>query len=290
MDVSEHQPSGIPLSFEFFPPRTEEGVIRLRQTRARLNDLLSPEYFSVTFGAGGSTRDRTFETAVEIGAEHKAPVAPHISCIGATGSAVREMLTAYAGVGIKRIVALRGDLPSGAVYQGELPHAIELVQMIRQHLGDDMHISVAAYPEKHPEASDLLTDLEYFADKVRAGANAAITQYFFNPDAYFRFLDDCRRHHIPDIPIVPGIMPITNAGQLIRFSTMCGAEIPRWLKLRLEVLADDQTALEEYGCDVVATLCERLLAGGAPGLHFYSLNKADPVLNICARLGLKAQP
>ncbi|HHC72003.1 MAG TPA: methylenetetrahydrofolate reductase [NAD(P)H] [Thiotrichales bacterium] len=278
---------GRSLSFEFFPPKTDTGREKLRRTHARLAQL-RPEFFSVTFGAGGSTREGTYETVREIQASGDAPAAPHISCIGASRESIRELLQAYRAIGVRRIVALRGDLPSGMVERGEFAHADELVAFIREETGDWFYIEVAAYPEFHPEAPSASADLRNFARKVAAGANRAITQYFFNPDAYFRFVDWCQAFGI-GIDVVPGIMPIVNYRQLARFSEGCGAEIPRWLRWRLEELVDDVEALRAFGTDVVSAMCERLLAGGAPGLHFYTLNMAAPTLAICDRLGIDVQ-
>lgn len=276
-------PSERTFSFEFFPPKTPEGVEKLRATRSELARL-EPAFFSVTFGAGGSTRDRTLETVLEIQAEgHNA--APHLSCIGATRASIREILATYKAHGIRHIVALRGDLPSGMADPGEFRYAAELVAFIREETGDWFHIEVAAYPEFHPEARSAQQDLLHFKRKVEAGANAAITQYFYNADAYFRFVEDVEALGV-DIPIVPGIMPITNYAQLARFSDACGAEIPRWIRKRLEGFGEDLASLRAFGLDVVSALCQRLLSGGAPGLHFYTLNQAGPTTAIWQRLGL----
>lgn len=271
------------FSFEFFPPKTPEGVEKLRATRRQLAQL-KPAFFSVTFGAGGSTRDRTLETVLEIRSEGYA-AAPHLSCIGSTQENIRAVLEQYKAYGIRHIVALRGDLPSGTVSAGEFRYANELVQFIRQETGDYFTIEVAAYPEFHPQARTAQDNLRHFKMKVDAGANAAITQYFFNADAYFYFVDECQAMGI-DIPIVPGIMPINNFSQLARFSDACGAEIPRWLRLRLQGYGDDTASIKSLGLDVVTALCDRLLAGGAPGLHFYTLNNAGPSSTIWQRLGL----
>ncbi|MHB1590191.1 MAG: methylenetetrahydrofolate reductase [NAD(P)H] [Sulfuricella sp.] len=271
------------LSFEFFPPKTPDGMEKLRATRLQLAQL-HPEFFSVTFGAGGSTRDRTLETVIEIQQEgHKA--APHLSCIGSTRDNIREILDAYKSHGIRHIVALRGDMPSGMASAGEFRYANELVEFIRAETGDWFHIEVAAYPEFHPQAVSAQADLVNFKRKVDAGANAAITQYFYNADAYFNFVDECRAMGIT-IPIVPGIMPITNFSQLARFSDACGAEIPRWLRLKLQGYGDDSASIRACGLEVVTSLCERLLKGGAPGLHFYTLNQAVLISTIWQRLGL----
>jgi methylenetetrahydrofolate reductase (NADPH) len=271
------------FSFEFFPPKTPEGVEKLRATRKQLAQL-KPEFFSVTFGAGGSTRDRTLETVVEIQGEGLA-AAPHLSCIGSTRENIRDILATYKAHGIRHIVALRGDLPSGMADPGEFRYANELVAFIRQETGDWFHIEVAAYPEFHPQAKSAQDDLLAFKRKCDAGANAAITQYFYNADAYFRFVDDCDALGV-NIPIVPGIMPITNSTQLMRFSDACGAEIPRWIRKRLEGMGDDLDAIRAFGLDVVTDLCDRLLQGGAPGLHFYTLNQAGACSTLWQRLGL----
>lgn len=271
------------FSFEFFPPKTPEGVEKLRATRRQLAQL-KPRFFSVTFGAGGSTRERTLETVLEIQAEqHQA--APHLSCIGSTRDHIRAILSEYQAHGISHIVALRGDLPSGTASTGEFSHANELVEFIRAETGKQFHIEVAAYPEVHPQARSARADLENFRRKVEAGANAAITQYFFNLDAYLNFVDECEVLGI-NIPIVPGIMPINNYSQLARFSDMCGAEIPRWLRLKLESYGDDIASIRSYGLDFVTGLCDELLEAGAPGLHFYTLNQAGPTSTIWQRLGL----
>jgi len=271
------------FSFEFFPPQTPEGAERLAATRKKLAPL-KPEFFSVTFGAGGSTRDRTLETVQQIKAEGYT-AAPHLSCIGSTRENIRAILDTYRNLGINRIVALRGDLPSGMATTGEFQHANELVSFIREQTGDHFHIEVAGYPEIHPQAKSAHNDLLNFKRKIEAGANSAITQYFYNSDSYFRFVDECRKLSVT-VPIVPGIMPIVKFAQLARFSDACGAEIPRWMRKTLEGFGDDSEAIQAFGLDVVTTLCERLLAGGAPGLHFYTLNHAAPSLAIWKRLGL----
>ncbi|NHZ93394.1 methylenetetrahydrofolate reductase [NAD(P)H] [Massilia sp. CCM 8733] len=269
------------FSIEFYPPKTPDGADKLRVARAKLA-LLQPKYFSVTFGAGGSTQQGTLDTVVEIlGEGHDA--APHLSCVGATRESIRAILTQFQSHGIKRVVALRGDLPSGYGGAGELRYASELVEFIRAETGDWFHIEVAAYPEVHPQARSPQDDLQNFARKVQAGANAAITQYFYNADAYFAFMDQTRKLGI-DIPVVAGIMPITNYTQLMRFSDMCGAEIPRWVRLKLASFGDDSASIKAFGLDVVAQLCERLLAGGAPGLHFYSMNQAVATTALWERL------
>ncbi|MCS0610110.1 methylenetetrahydrofolate reductase [NAD(P)H] [Massilia solisilvae] len=272
------------FSIEFFPPKTPEGVEKLRVVRQKLGEL-QPKYFSVTFGAGGSTQQGTLDTVLEImGAGHQA--APHLSCVGGTRASIRAILANYKAHGIKRLVALRGDLPSGYGGAGELRYANELVEFIRAETGDWFHIEVAAYPEMHPQAKSPQDDLQNFARKVKAGANAAITQYFYNADAYFHFVDNARKLGV-DVPIVPGVMPITNHMQLARFSDMCGAEIPRWVRLKLASFGDDSASIKAFGLDVVTELCERLLAGGAPGLHFYSMNQAAPTTAIWQRLTAK---
>jgi methylenetetrahydrofolate reductase (NADPH) len=269
------------FSIEFFPPKTPEGAEKLRVTRAKLAEL-QPRYFSVTFGAGGSTQQGTLQTVQEIqAAGHEA--APHLSCVGATRESIRAVLKQYQDSGIRRIVALRGDLPSGYGGAGELRYASDLVEFIRQETGDWFRIEVAAYPEMHPQARSPQDDLQAFARKVSAGADAAITQYFYNADAYFSFVDNVRKLGVT-VPIVAGIMPITNYMQLMRFSDMCGAEIPRWVRLKLASFGDDSASIKAFGLDVVTGLCEKLLAGGAPGLHFYSMNQAVPTTAIWQRL------
>jgi len=271
------------FSFEFFPPKTPEGMERLRSTWKQLAQL-KPRFFSCTYGAGGSTRDRTLETVLEIqSAGH--PAAPHISCVGATRADVAATLELYRGKGIDHVVALRGDLPSGAASAGELRYANELVAFIRERTGDHFHIEVACYPEFHPQARSPGDDLANFKRKLDAGANSAITQYFFNADSYFRFIDDCEALGIA-VPVVPGIMPIGNFSQLARFSDNCGAEIPRWLRLKMQSYGDDLASIRSLGLDVVTELCERLLAAGAPGLHFYTMNQAGPASTIWQRLGM----
>jgi methylenetetrahydrofolate reductase (NADPH) len=272
----------IPLSFEFFPPNTPEGTAKLRTTRQQLA-LATPEFFSVTFGAGGSTRDKTLAVVLEIAAEGLA-VAPHLSCVGASRESIRELLHVFRANGVRRLVALRGDLPSGMLNAGEFRHASDLVEFIRAESGDWFRIEVAAYPEMHPQSRSPADDLAHFLHKVRCGADSAITQYFYNPDAYFRFRDDVRAQGCA-IPIVPGIMPITNYSQLARFSENCGAEIPRWVRNRLASYGDDRESIRAFGLDVVAGLCERLIAGGADALHFYTLNQASPSLEILRRIG-----
>ncbi len=269
------------ISFEFFPPQTSEGVAKLTAVRKQLS-AINPEFFSVTFGAGGSTQDRTMETIRLIHAEgHHA--APHLSCVGSTRDNIRALLFAYKDMGIKRIVALRGDLPSGMHSIGEFQYANELVSFIRAQTGEHFHIEVAAYPEFHPQARTAHDDLINFKRKVSAGADSAITQYFYNADAYFRLVEDSRKLGIT-APIVPGIMPIMKFSQLARFSDMCGAEIPRWMRKTLEGYGDDTESVQAFGLDVVTQLCEKLIAGGAPGLHFYTLNQAGASLEIVKRL------
>lgn len=275
--------NSIPLSVEFFPPKTAEGIANLRETRAQLAKY-KPEFFSVTFGAGGSTTDRTKDTVFEIQAEGFS-AAPHISCIASSKEEIRALLTAYKSKGIKRLVALRGDVPSGEVSVGDFKYANELVTFIRQETGDWFHLEVAAYPEFHPEAISAAKDMVNFKRKVESGANSAITQYFYNADAYFRFVESCQQAGIT-VPIVPGVMPIYNFTQLARFSGVCGAEIPRWLRLRLEAYADDMPSLRALGIDVVSKLCESLLDWGVPSLHFYTLNQAGIISKIIDNLGI----
>jgi methylenetetrahydrofolate reductase (NADPH) len=273
------------FSIEFFPPKTVEGTEKLRLARATLA-ALQPKYFSVTFGAGGSTQQGTRDTVLDIAREgHQA--APHLSCLGSSREALRGMLNDYKAQGIKRLVALRGDLPSGYgaidLTSGEFSYATQLVEFIRAETGDWFHIEVAAYPEMHPQAKSPQDDLQNFASKVLAGADGAITQYFYNADAYFRFVEDAQKLGVM-APIVAGIMPMTNYTQLVRFSDMCGTEIPRWIKLKLASYGDDSDSIRAFGLDVVSDLCERLLAGGAPGLHFYSLNQPGPTSAIWKRI------
>ena len=271
------------FSFEFFPPQTPEGMDKLRATRRQLGQL-KPAFFSCTFGAGGSTRDRTLETVLEIQAEGH-PAAPHLSCIGSTQENVRAVLARYQDAGIRRIVALRGDLPSGMADPGAFRYANELVEFIRKETGDWFHIEVAAYPEYHPQAKSPRDDLENFRRKVDAGANSAITQYFYNADAYDQFVDQAQALGVT-LPIVPGIMPIANFSKIARFSDACGTEIPRWMRKKFESFGDDSASVRSFGLDVVTALCERLLANGAPGLHFYTLNQAGLTSTIWQRLGL----
>ena len=272
----------LPLSLEFFPPKTPEGSDKLRAVRQQLY-ALKPEFCSVTYGAGGSTQGGTFTAVGEILAEGIA-AASHFSCVGATRAKVRDQLGTLRSMGVKRLVALRGDLPSGYGMGGEFLYASELVEFIRNETGDAFRIEVACYPEVHPQAKSPQSDLQAFAAKVRAGADSAITQYFYNGDCYFRFVDEARRLGL-DIPVVPGIMPITNSSQLLRFSDSSGAEVPRWIRLRLQSFGDDAASIKAFGQEVVADLCERLQRGGAPGLHFYTMNQAGPTLALCERIG-----
>ncbi len=273
----------LPISFEFFPTKTPEGAAKLRITRQTLY-ALNPEFCSVTFGAGGSTQAGTFAAVGEILAEGVA-AACHISCVGATQATVRQQLTTLQSMGVKRLVALRGDLPSGYGAGGEFHYASDLVAFIRAETGDTFHIEIAAYPEVHPQARSADDDLKAYAAKVKAGANSAITQYFFNSDAYFRFVDDAYKLGV-DVPVVPGIMPITSSTQLMRFSDACGAEIPRWIRLRLLGFGDDTASIKSFGLDVTTDLCDQLRNGGVPGIHFYAMNQAGPTVEICKRLQL----
>lgn len=273
----------LPVSFEFFPPKTPEGAEKLRAVRRQLYER-RPEFCSVTYGAGGSTQEGTFGTVREILAEG-VQAACHFSCIGATRESVRAQLAQLKAMGVSRLVALRGDLPSGYGAGGEFHYASDLVAFIREETGRDFHIEVAAYPEVHPQARSAGADLQAFAAKVRAGADSAITQYFFNADAYWRFVDDVRVLGL-DVPVVPGIMPIMGSTQLMRFSDACGAEIPRWIRLRLQAFGDDTASIRAFGLDVVAGLCESLRAGGVPALHFYTMNQSATTLELCRRLGL----
>jgi methylenetetrahydrofolate reductase (NADPH) len=271
------------FSFEFFPPKTPEGMEKLRATWKQLMQL-KPKFFSVTYGAGGSTQDRTLGAVLEI-QKDGCDAAPHISCIGSSRADIKATLDLYKAKGVRHIVALRGDLPSGTASAGELRYANELVEFIRETTGDHFHIEVACYPEFHPQARSAHDDLKAFKRKVDAGANAALTQYFFNADSYFRFIDDCEAMGI-DLPIVPGIMPIANFSQLARFSDACGAEIPRWLRLKLQSYSDDVASIRSLGLDVITDLCDRMLSQGAPGLHFYTMNQAGLTSTIWQRLGL----
>ncbi len=271
------------FSFEFFPPKTPEGMAKLQTVRDELASH-GPDFFSVTYGAGGSTQERTIETVLKFHSQGIS-TAPHLSCIGATRESLKELLQLYVDNGINRIVALRGDLPSGMGAPGELRYANELVAFIREQTGDHFNIEVAAYPEFHPQAANAEADLVNFKRKVDAGANSAITQYFFNIDSYFHFVERCERMGIR-IPIVPGIMPITNYSKLARFSDACGAEIPRWIRKQLEAYGDDSESIVAFGTEVITRMCEQLLAAGAPGLHFYTLNQAEPSLAVWERLGI----
>ena len=271
------------FSFEFFPPKTAEGIEKLRATRRQLAQL-GPTFFSVTYGAGGTTREGTLATVLEIIGEGQ-NAAPHISCIASTRASLAEVIAQYKASGIRHIVALRGDLPSGLAVSGEFRYASELVRFIRAETGDWFHVEVACYPEYHPQARKPEHDLAAFKAKVDAGADGAITQYFYNADAYFHFVDRVQAAGIA-IPVVPGVMPINNFSQLARFSDACGAEIPRWMRLKLEGYGDDTASIKAFGLDIVTDLCDRLLAGGAPGLHFYTLNQAGPTSTIWQRLGI----
>ncbi|ALN21077.1 5,10-methylenetetrahydrofolate reductase [Ectopseudomonas mendocina] len=273
-------------SFEFFPTKTEAGHEKLMDV-ARQLATYKPDFFSCTYGAGGSTRDRTLNTVLQLDGEVKVPTAPHLSCVGDSKAELRELLNLYKNAGIKRIVALRGDLPSGmGMASGELRYANELVEFIRSETGDHFHIEVAAYPEMHPQARNFESDIANFVRKAKAGADSAITQYFFNADSYFYFVERVRKLGV-DIPVVPGIMPITNYSKLARFSDACGAEIPRWVRKQLEAYGDDSDSIRAFGEQVITEMCERLLQGGAPGLHFYSMNLAGPSLAIWNNLDLK---
>jgi len=273
------------FSFEFFPPKTDEGKEKLRTVRDKLG-VLKPKYFSVTFGAGGSTQQGTLEAVLEI-QQAGFEAAPHISCIGTQKKLITQLLDTYRDNGIRHLVALRGDLPSGSgnVSGGDFNYANELVQFIRKEYGNHFFIEVAAYPEVHPQAKNAISDLENFKRKIDAGANSALTQYFFNPDAYFRFVEECEKLGL-SVPIVPGIMPITNYTQLARFSDMCGAEIPRWIRKRLEAFGDDRESIRQFGEEVVTALCAQLLEAGAPGLHFYTLNQSAATMALWQNLGL----
>jgi methylenetetrahydrofolate reductase (NADPH) len=273
----------IPISFEFFPPKTDVGAEKLRAVHQELQQL-NPEFFSITYGAGGSTRERTLAAIDDFNGKGTA-VAPHLSCIGDDKARIAELLDLYKAKGIDRIVALRGDLPSGQFGLGELPYAQDLVRFIREHSGDHFHIEVAAYPEMHPQSETFDQDIKRFVEKANAGADAAITQLFFNPDAYFYFLDRVEKSGI-NIPIAPGIMPITNASNLIRFADSTGADIPRWIRKQLASYGDDSKSIQAFGHEVVFKLCERLIAGGAPSLHFYSMNQTEPTRQLVIDLGL----
>ena len=273
----------VDISFEFFPPKTPQGQEKLRVVRDELA-AMNPNFFSVTYGAGGSTQERTIKTVQEM---HEAGIntAPHLSCVGSSTDSLRDLLNFYIDKGIDRIVALRGDLPSGMGSPGELRYANELVEFIRKETGDHFHLEVAAYPETHPQAASFEADLLNFKKKVDAGANSAITQYFFNADSYFYYVERCQKLGI-EIPIIPGIMPITNYSSLARFSDACGAEIPRWVRKQLEAYGDDSASIRQFGEEVITRLCEQLIAGGAPSLHFYTMNQTEPNRAICKNLGL----
>ena len=285
MDSQKKYPKA--YSIEFFPPKSEESAAKLRDTCTQLAPL-KPCFASVTFGAGGSTQERTFDTVREIKANTGLDVAPHLSCIGSTRDNIRSILNDYKAQGIRHIVALRGDMPSGMREAGEFRYANELVAFIRAETGDHFFIEVAAYPEMHPQALNAQADLLNFKRKVEAGADGAMTQYFYNPDAYFRFVESCEKMGL-DLPIVPGIMPITNFTQLARFSDICGAEIPRWIRKRLEAYGEDMESLRRFGVEVTTKLCRDLLEGGAPGLHFYTLNNAEPTVEIWNNLGIVSE-
>ena len=272
----------VPISIEFFPPNTPVGSEKLKTVVQELS-VLNPEFFSVTYGAGGSTREKTLATVRDIAAAGF-EAAPHLSCVGSTREGIAEILATYRAQGIHRLVALRGDLPSGTAVAGEFRYASELVRFIRETQGPDWHIEVAAYPEYHPEQRYARRDLQHFADKVACGANSAITQFFFNPDAYFHFVDEARKLGVT-VPIVPGIMPIHSFARIVQFAQRDGIEIPRWVMLKMEGFSDDAASVREFGIEVVTRLCERLVAGGAPAIHFYALNQSALTLEICKRLG-----
>ena len=284
MTAATASATGLPVSLEFFPPKTPEGASKLQAVRQQLY-ALRPEFCSVTYGAGGSTHEGTFATVRDILAEGM-DAASHFSCIGATRDTVREQLATLKAMGVRRLVALRGDLPSGYGLGGEFNYASDLVAFIRAETGQDFQIEVAAYPEVHPQAKSPEADLQAFATKVRAGADSAITQYFYNADAYFRFVEDARKLRA-DVPVVPGIMPIASSTQLLRFSDACGTEVPRWIRLRLMCFGDDKASIQSFGLDVITQLCERLRSLGAPGLHFYTMNSSAATLQLCQRLGYR---
>ncbi len=272
------------ISFEFFPPKTSEGTANLFETASVLAEC-HPHFFSVTYGAGGSTRQGTIETVLALKEKTKINVAPHLACVGSNREDILDVLRHYQAMGVKRLVALRGDLPSGMGQAGEIKYASELVSFIRETTGSSFHIEVAAYPEIHPQAVNAQDDVMNLQRKYEAGANSAITQYFFNPDAYFYYIEECAKRHI-QLPIIPGIMPITQFSKLVRFSDACGAEIPRWIKKRLESYGDDVESIQSFGHEVIARLCDSLLRGGAPGLHFYTLNRSDATMNVLTSLNL----
>lgn len=269
-------------SFEFFPPQSEKGKDNLQQVIKQISKI-NPEYFSVTYGAGGTTQESTFETVIDIKNNNKVRVAPHLTCIGASKNITKSILDKYKANGIDKVVALRGDIPSGMQNTGELRYANELVEFIKSEYDDYFHIEVAAYPESHPQATNIGTELSNFAQKVRAGADGAITQYFYNPDAYFRFVDDIEKLGI-GIPITPGIMPITNYSNIVRFSNMCDAQIPKWITERLRLYRDDKESLLAFGEDVVLKLCQTLIDNGVDSLHFYTMNRSEPIMNIIKKL------
>ncbi|NDY92613.1 methylenetetrahydrofolate reductase [NAD(P)H] [Ideonella livida] len=283
MNTATHPGAGLPVSLEFFPPKTPEGTAKLAAVRQDLY-ALRPTFCSVTYGAGGSTQDGTLQTVQAILAEG-CEGASHFTCVGATRDSVRTRLAEFQAMGLKRLVALRGDLPSGYGAMGEFRYAADLIAFIRAETGQHFHLEVAAYPEMHPQARSPQADVQAFAAKVKAGADSAITQFFFNSDAYFRFVDEA--HALgADVPVVPGIMPITNASGILRFADGCGAEVPRWIRLRLQSFGDDTASIKAFGLDVVTDLCDQLRCAGVPGLHFYTMNQSVPVLEICRRLGL----
>ena len=267
------------FSCEFFPPKTDKGMQNLFKTADVLKREINPEFFSVTFGAGGSTRETTFNAVTQIKQSTGCNVAPHLSCIGSSKQQLTEILDDYKKQGVNRIVTLRGDMPSGTVSQSDFNHANELVSFIRENYNDHFYLEVAAYPETHPQSENATTDLQHFVSKVKAGANSAITQYFYNVDSYFYFVENCEKAGL-DIPIIPGIMPITNYANLSRFSDMCGAEIPKWLRRKLEAYADDTDSIKAFGAEFVSLMCQKLLDMGAPGLHFYSMNQTEATLKI----------
>jgi len=267
------------FSCEFFPPSTEKGLQNLLTARQQLGQVMSPAFFSVTFGAGGTSRDRTLNAVQVLRTHDDTEVAPHISCIGSSRAQIDALLQRYIDMGIRRLVTLRGDIPEGETVNSDFAHASELVAHIRATTGDHFHIEVAAYPEYHPESASPAQDFAHFADKVKAGADSAITQYFYNIEAYLRLAEQCDKVSL-NVPLVPGIMPITNYASLVRFSDNCGADIPRWIRKNLEAMQDDKASLQAFGVDVVGRLCQQLLDNGAPGLHFYTLNQASPTLAI----------
>ena len=283
MNAANTAPAALPVSFEFFPPKTPEGIEKLRAVRQQLY-ALQPQFCSVTYGAGGSTQDGTLQ-AVQSILDEGQQGASHFTCVGASRDSVREKLALFQSIGVRRLVALRGDLPSGYGSMGEFRYAADLVAFIRAETGDRFHLEVAAYPEMHPQARSPGADLQAYAAKVKAGAISAITQFFFSPDAYFRFVDEAHKLGA-DVPVVPGIMPIINASGLLRFADSCGAEVPRWIRLRLQGFGDDTASIKAFGLDVVTSLCEQLRQRGVPSLHFYTMNQSATTLEICRRLGL----